>query len=41
MEKEEYSGGDDSESGSESSSSMLDFMNGCSEEQKVAVFGVE
>ena len=40
MEKEEPSSGDDSDSGSDSSTSVLDFMAGFSEEQKVVVFGV-
>lgn len=39
MEREEQSNGDDSESGSDSSSSVLDFMDGCSEEQKVVPLG--
>ena len=40
MEKEELSSENDSDSGSDSSTSVLDFMAGFSEEQKVAALGV-
>ena len=40
MEREESSSGNDSDSGSDSSTSVLDFTAGLSEEQKVVAPGV-
>ena len=40
MEKEESSSENDSDSGSDPSTSVLDFMAGFSEEQKVVALGV-
>ena len=41
MEKEGSSSGDDSDSGSDFNTSVLDFMAGFSEEQKVVGAGVD